>query len=256
MHTNQVGNYDAVICDLDGCLASESSGPFDLAQLTKLADHNLAAYAHKDRPIVTICTGRPLPFAEAMGRLIQNVSLPLIAESGVWLYHPEDNRYVIDPAITTEHLEAVHGASVLLREKYAAQGVTQQPGKSAAVTLFHPDPAYLRDIIDEVRDMLAERKWPFRVSMTWLYINCDLEFISKRSGIERLMNVTGYSADRLAGIGDTMSDVTMSECLGYFACPANAEPEIKTRATYVSEQEEVAGVLDILSQLSSLDGVE
>lgn len=249
LHTNNAGNYDVVVCDLDGCLAPETSAPFHVPHLSQLAEHNRLAYEQRDRAVVTICTGRPLPFAEAMARLIQNKAVPLIAENGTWMYHPDDNRYIMDPAITAEHLEAVHAASQLLREKYAAHGVTQQPGKSAAVTLYHPDPAYLRDIVDDVRELLSERGWPFRVTMTWLYINCDLQFISKRSGIDRLKEATGLRAERLAGIGDTMSDLAIAESVAFFACPANADSEIKKRAHFVSEHEEVAGVLDILSQL-------
>jgi hypothetical protein len=38
--------------------------------------------------------------------------------------------------------------------------------------------------------------------------------------------------------------------VGFFACSANAEPEIKESAAYVSPFEEIEGVLDILQQLS------
>jgi hydroxymethylpyrimidine pyrophosphatase-like HAD family hydrolase len=241
--------YDLVICDIDGCLAPESSIPMDIERLGELAEHNRRAQRYHDRPLLTLCSGRPLPFVEAMCRLLQNHSAPCIAENGVWLYHPHNNRYLIDPAITAEHLQAVHDASRLLAELYARHGVTQQPGKSAAVTLFHADPAYLRSIEADVREQLQRRGLPFRVVMSWLYINCDLTHVSKATGIRRLMEAVDIPRERLAGIGDNSGDVAIADNVAFFACPGNAELEIKRRADYAAEHEEVAGVLEILRRL-------
>jgi hydroxymethylpyrimidine pyrophosphatase-like HAD family hydrolase len=47
-----------------------------------------------------------------------------------------------------------------------------------------------------------------------------------------------------------MSDKFMADSVNFFACPANADPEIKQSATYVSPHDEIDGVLDILNQLS------
>lgn len=243
--------YDLVICDVDGCLAPESSAPMDIDRLAKVAEHNRLAAEQHDRPLVTLCTGRPQPFTEALCRLLQNRSVPCIAENGVWLYDPSTNEYGMDPDITSQHLEIVHEASQQLARKYAQYGVTQQPGKVASVTLYHRDTDYLRSILPAVEEELARRNWPFRVSMTLLYINCDLEHVSKASGIRRLIAHTGADPSRLAGIGDTMSDVTIAEAVDLFACPANAREELKPHAHYISPHNEVAGVLDILNHLAT-----
>ena len=55
--TEPADRWDAVISDLDGCLASERGGPFDLTRLGALAEHNRLAQRHGDRPVVTVCTG-------------------------------------------------------------------------------------------------------------------------------------------------------------------------------------------------------
>jgi hydroxymethylpyrimidine pyrophosphatase-like HAD family hydrolase len=89
-----------------------------------------------------------------------------------------------------------------------------------------------------------------RVSMTWLYINCDLKHVSKGTGIDRLLARTGLRADRVAGIGDTPSDQIMLEKLAWFGSPANAAPEIRERASFVAERTEAAGVVQILERLS------
>lgn len=238
--------FQAVISDLDGCLANERGGPFDLPRLAQLAEHNRLAERDRDRPVVTLCTGRPQPFAEAMCRVIGNTTTPCVAENGVWLYHPVENRYEQDPAITPEHSQHVVEAARLLADRYAERGVLQQPAKTASVTLFHADRAVLHAIFDEVRELLSERGWPFRVSMTCDYINCDLQHISKTSGLQRFFAATGYDPQRCVGLGDTTSDLPIAEACGWFGCPANAVDEIKAVADYVSPHEEVEGVIDLL----------
>ena len=251
MAFESTGKYDVVICDIDGCLSPESHAPINVAALSQVAEHNLQALQNRDRPIVTLCSGRPIGFVEAMCRFIHNTLVPCIGENGVWLWRPNDNSFEMDPAITSNHLEAVHAASKLLRSRYETKGVIEQPGKSAAVSLYHPDTAYLRSILPGVRDELLGRGWPFRVSMTWLYINCDLQHVNKATGIDRLLTQTGIDPQRTAGIGDTMGDKSLADRVAWFGCPANAESQIKESADWVSSCDEIEGVLQILSRLSS-----
>ena len=241
--------FDAVLCDIDGCLTPESSTPLDLHALGIIAEHNRRAQRDRDRPLLTLCTGRPQPFAEALTRLLANVTLPLVAENGVWLYQPGANLYEMDPAITREHRAAVREAAAWLESNFGPHGVTQQPGKSASVSLYHPEPAYLREICPAIEAQFAQAHWPMRVSMTWFYINCDLKHISKASGLKRLLATTGLSRERCAGIGDTPSDQAIRDNVAFFACPANADERIKAVADFVAGGSEAAGVVEILGRL-------
>lgn len=241
--------FDIVICDIDGCLSPEDCQPLDVDNLARIAAHNRLAIERHDRPLVTMCSGRPIGFVEAMCRLLQNSRLPCIGENGVWLFDPQANWFELDPAITSDHLDMVHEASRLLDERYRGDGVRLQPGKTAAVSLWHPETEKLRSICPLLRDEFARRGWPFRVSMTWSYINCDLDFISKATGIRRLLARTGIEASRTAGIGDTPGDRPIFENVARFACPANAADEVKSWAWYVSPCAETAGVVDILERL-------
>lgn len=221
----------------------------DAQALARVAAHNRLAVERADRPVVTLCTGRPQPFAEAVCRLISNTSLPCVAENGVWLYDPRTNGYERDPRILPEHLAAVREASRWAELELGPLGVSQQPGKHASVSLYHPDAAYLRTLEPRVAREFAERRWPFRVSMTWLYINCDLSHVSKATGLDRWFAATGLDAGRVAGIGDTPGDAAIADRVAWFACPANAHALIRPRAAYVSPHAEVHGVLDILSRV-------
>lgn len=249
MQFRSTSKFDLVICDIDGCLSPESHAPINVSGLAKLAEHNRLAIQKSDRPVVTLCSGRPIGFAECLCRLIHNTLIPCIGENGVWLWRPTDNSYECDPTITDEHLEIVYEGRKLLRSLYQSRGVIQQPGKTASVALYHPDTAYLRSIVPSIAEEFQKRGWPIRVSMTWLYINCDLEHVNKATAIDRLLTQTDIDPERTAGIGDTMGDRFIAERVSWFGCPANAEAEIMKAAAYVSPHEEVEGVLDLLGRL-------
>jgi hypothetical protein len=178
-----------------------------------------------------------------------NRTIPAIAENGVWLFHPADNGWDRDPAIKPEHMQAVHEAAAWVERELGPNGVVMQPGKVASLSLYHRDTAYLRSLEPRVREEFQRRAWPMRVSMTWLYINCDLTFISKGTALDRFVAVTGLDRSRLAGIGDTQTDAAIAEHVSWFACPANADERLKARANYVSPKPEAAGVLDILDHV-------
>jgi hypothetical protein len=247
--TLPIRQYDLVICDIDGCLVSEGQEAFDLESLAKIAHYNRLAMERGDRPMVTVCTGRPQPFAEAVCRLIGNVHVPCVCEMGVWVYDPATNRYEMDPAIGPGHMRAVRELSAWCHEQWGASGVTQQPGKNASVTLWHADTAHLRTLAPLVEAKCSEMNWPFRVSMTWFYINCDLAHISKGTGLDRLSARLRIPRARLAGIGDTTSDKCIAERVAFFACPSNAQAAIKEHAHMIAKGAEAKGVVEILESL-------
>ena len=71
--------YDLLICDIDGCLSPESSAAMDLESLKWIGDYNKQAFNKKDRPAITLCSGRPIGFVEAMCRLLQNERIPAVS---------------------------------------------------------------------------------------------------------------------------------------------------------------------------------
>jgi hydroxymethylpyrimidine pyrophosphatase-like HAD family hydrolase len=253
--------FDLVLCDVDGCLVAETTAPFDLNGLAHVAEFNERAQSASDRPVLTPCTGRPQPFAEAVCRAIANKSAPAICENGVWLYHPGSNVYQLDPGIEDVHLHAVNDLRVWLMQQFGPRGVEShgvgislQPGKHASVSVYHPSVEYVRSLMPVLQRELAARfaihgQPVFRVSMTERYINCDLTHVSKATGIERALATIGIPKARLAGIGDMPSDLAIRERVAFFACPANAHESVKAAADYVSPHEQVHGVVDILSRL-------
>jgi len=246
-----IRNYDAIICDIDGCLGPESAAPLDAPALARIARHNREAIEAGSGAVVTLCSGRPQPFVEALCRLLSNTSVPCIAEMGVWVYDPRNQGFLLDPAIRPEHLRAVREATGWIEETLIPRGVVIQPGKSASISLWHPDTSMLMGLRPALETQFARAGWPLRVSSTVAWINCDLAHVNKDTGIARVLAMTGLRRDRLAGIGDTLGDLAIRRSVAWFGCPANAAPELKREADYVSPHAEVEGVLDILDRLSA-----
>lgn len=243
--------FDIIISDIDGCIAPESAGPMDAGKLARVAAYNIAAAQHRDRPMITLCSGRPQPYAEALSRMIANVSVPIICEMGVWLYDPRENAFLFDPAISSDDMRRIQACETWVRETLCPQGVVIQPGKTASVSLWHKDTALLMRLKPQIEATIAREGWQMRVANTVAWINIELQHVSKASGITRLLNMTQTPKQRLAGIGDTMGDMAIREAVSFFACPANADDKLKAHADYVSPHEDVEGVLDILERVRS-----
>ncbi|MGH7244650.1 MAG: HAD family hydrolase [Phycisphaerales bacterium] len=243
--------FDAVICDIDGCLGPESHHPLDANSLARLADHNRRAIATHDVPIIALASGRPYPFVECLCRLMANTVVPCISENGVWLYDPAQGDFLIDPAITPVDLASVASLTQWIARELGPKGVVMQPGKSASISIYHPDTDYLMSLMPVIAQVSKDNNWPIRVSRTVRWINLDLAHVSKATGIARLIALSGLRKDCLAGVGDSLSDLAIAERVAFFACPNNADEKLKPHAHYVSPHDEIEGVLDIVQHLST-----
>lgn len=241
--------FDALICDIDGCIVPESAEPFDIGAIRGIADHNRAAIKTGQLPVLTLCSGRPQPFVEAVCRLVGNTLLPCIAENGVWLYFPATNEYHRDPTITRDHLQAVREASDWVEAELFPRGFSIQPGKTASISLYHPDPDQLSPAMPTLQEAFRKEGWPMRVSRTWYYINCDLEHISKSTGLDWLIASAGLNPDRLAGFGDTESDLAIAQRVKLFACPPRHDDSVGRVAHHISPYWQAWAVLDVLERV-------
>lgn len=243
--------FDVVFCDVDGCLIDEAGGPLPLDELGRVAEHNRLALDRHDRPVVTLCTGRPQPFAECLARVVHNPLLPVVCENGAWLHDPVDNAWLLDPAVTAGDRAAVAALEGWVAAELGPEGVSFQPGKAASVSLYHPDAARLDALQPRLREAAAAHGWPFRVSATRNYINCDLAKVSKATGIARFFALTGMDPARSAGVGDTAHDLQIAESVAWFGVPANRDPVLDAAAHAVASGPGVAGVLELLETLRS-----
>lgn len=247
------------ISDLDGCLTPADGGPWNLNALRILADHNRAA-RRSGLPVVTACTGRPIPYVEGLLQAIGG-DMPAVCEGGAALYFPDTRRFEL-----LVGAEDVRFMDELRREAGVLAGQTGGlivPGKLVCTSLTPPPGARVDAYFALVAEWLANELgpcWNARVNLTYSSSAVDLTpaGCDKGTGLRRLLELLGISPREVAGFGDGPNDLPWLSLCGFKAAPANAHAEVRRTVDYVSPFSEIDGFIDALTQndvLLSLDEV-
>ncbi len=201
-------------------------------------------------PPMTLCTGRPQPYVEALMKIL-DIRYPAICEAGAVLYSLEDNCSRFAPEITLEMIRGLHQ----LRDRIVAEilpdfpGLVYQFGKEAQMSLFSKTPEYFGALGERVAACAAAIPGlELAITPSHYYLNIDFKGVTKGAAIRRLLSELGLQRAEAAGIGDTMGDISIRDAVAFFACPANAVDGIKDVADYVSPYPDIRGVLDILER--------
>ncbi len=240
-----------IIADIDGCISPEESVAWDLGAFLRLAERSQAASAGRGTmPPMTLCTGRPQPYVEVLMKLL-DVRAPAICENGAVLYTLHNNTSRFGPGVTEEKvqgLRAVHGfIETAILPDYPQ--LVYQFGKEAQLSVFSEQPACFDEVKERIEDFVAKQGGPaVLIEPSHFYLNISLEGVDKGRALNALLDELHATRETVAGIGDTAGDLPLRDAVGFFACPANAKPEIKNVADYVSPYPTLEGVLDILER--------
>ncbi len=240
-----------IITDIDGCLSPEESAPWNLDLFARLA--HIANEANEGRgPIapITLCTGRPQPYAEVLMKIL-GVRAPAVCENGAVLYSLHDNRSVYGPGVTEAKVRGLRAVRAYIESELmpAYPELVYQFGKEANMSIYCERPAVFAEITPRIEACIAAQGLPrLLISPTHYYLNINLEGVDKGKAIEALQRQLGVRKEETAGVGDTEGDLPLRNAVGFFACPANAKPGIKHYADYVSPYPDIEGMLDILAR--------
>ena len=240
-----------IISDIDGCISPEESRAWDWPAFSRFAALSHAASEGRgDLAPMTLCTGRPQPYVEALMKVL-DIRFPAICESGAVLYSLSDNRSRFTPAITPEKIRGLHALRDHITTEImpAFPGLVYQFGKEAQMSLYCERPACFTEVAELVRAHAATLPGlEVIITPSHYYLNIDLAGVTKGAAIRLLLDELGVDPAGAAGIGDTMGDMSLRESVGFFACPANAVQAIKDVSDYVSPHRDIEGVLDILER--------
>jgi hydroxymethylpyrimidine pyrophosphatase-like HAD family hydrolase len=224
---------DLVVVDNEGCFIPAKGRPIPTAPIERLR-----SFLHVHTEIhLTFCTGRSVPYMEAMVQLAGLVEspIPVICEGGAVVYWPARDRWeVITSAVADrEILGALPPNSYRL-----------EPGKIVCVSVYPEPPQTVASILS----LLATSANAAHFSITPSVAAVDItpHGIDKGFGLRRLVEITHIPLANILCIGDATNDLPMMSIAGYAACPANANQEVKDLASYVSPRSHTDGVLDIL----------
>lgn len=241
-----------IITDVDGCLSPEASVSWDLKSLWRLIELSREASARRGKMApLTLCTGRPQPYVEALMKLL-DIRAPAICESGSVIYTLSDNRARLAPGVTAENIRALRTVRGFIEAQilpdYPGRAVIQF-GKEAHLSIFSEQPEIFAAIQSRIEQFTGANKGPeLAITTSHFYLNISPAGVDKGRTLRALLEELGIPAAQAAGIGDTESDLPLRREVGFFACPANSREVIKAVADYVSPYPELEGVLDILSR--------
>lgn len=240
-----------IVLDADGVLSQGEAQPFDLRLFQRLGDLNRRARVDPAAPAVTLNTGRPSPYVEAVLQAIDGWQ-PALFENGAGLYFPQGYRFETDPALTPARLQALRDLIARLDRALVQTGrAFWQPGKTVCYSLFAHPPRTIAEFVDEAQAIAAVAPGEFVVTPAGLALNVHPAGINKGSGLQWLARVTGVPPAEMGGVGDTAGDADFLRLVGHPAAPANARDEIKALVRYVSPFPDTAGLHDILDHWSA-----
>ena len=209
-------------CDIDGCLAAADHAAYDLEALGKMAAYNARAGADEAIPKLTLVTGRPQPYADAVSQMLA-VDLPYSFENGAGLATRRPNRAWLSSEVGSLLDELQAFAKAVEDEPK----LTLQLGKVASLSVFPEASDYpMADLLHDVRTLLEDGGYPLHLDPSTGCINVLIPGIDKTSGFDWLLSEIDADPAAVAGIGDSVGDLGWLGRCGLSVAPVNAVPEV------------------------------
>lgn len=233
------------ISDIDGCL-SEPFQPYALGSLQTLAAYAAEAGAagQTARPAVTLCSGRPAPYVEAMAQAL-GLQVPVLFEAGAGMYDPVAARYAWHPDLSAElvaQIEAV--ARWIVQHVIPGTAMTFDHTKRTQAGLIGPDAGEVLAAMDALEAFVTANYPALRVVHTPVSVDVLPRILTKQQGVAWLAAHLGLRLDEIAFIGDTHGDLDALMVVGHSFAPANAIAEVRQAVQRVTAGRVIDGVLE------------
>lgn len=227
-NTTNTRNIVAIASDFDGTIGSDEGAP-----TSTLAA--LARFKATGRKLILV-TGRPLG---ELKRVLPEVGLFDIAviENGGVLYFPQsDTIRALAP-----------GPSQAFAARLRERGV-KELAVGTTIVATHAD--HHQTIAETIRDMSLDLE---------IILNTDALMVlptgvHKAYGLAAALAELAISPSNVAAIGDAENDVVFLKYCGYAVAVANALPEVKAIAHFVTQGARGAGVEELVEQLVRPEG--
>lgn len=240
------------VLDLDGCVTIPFQPPHWQA-VTAIRDLQQRSESEEHVPALSLCTGRPLPYAEAVAQWL-GIRHTIIFESGGGFYHPVENRLSWSPDYTDE----LATQSVLIREWFKREVEPDYPGvvfeftKRTDVGVVHNNSNDISRIYEQAQRKIGRDFPDFEVHKTAISVNIIAAACNKATGLTHFCELEQTTPSQLGYIGDSSGDLKALRLAGKPFAPANAIDEVKSVAQ-VMQGEATLGVLQAYEELVALN---
>ena len=236
------------ITDLDGCISHPFVSP-DWEAISKIKELNQRSRNEDEIPALTICSGRPFPYVEAVAQWL-DVNIPMVFESGGGMYDFKTNEITWNPHFDEEAKAAVaeikDWINGTLIKNY--KGTYPEFAKYTDVGLVNPDPSKVALMHEEILNYVPGRYPMFEVHATDISVNIILKKANKGVGIKLLCELLDIDLEEVAYIGDSSGDMPGLKIVGKSFAPINAKSFVKDTVDQVTK-EATEGVLEAYEQL-------
>lgn len=240
--------YKLFIVDLDGCITHPFQSP-DWEAISEIKRLNNLSKEDEQIPALTICSGRPFPYVEAVAQWL-DVDLPVLFESGAGMYDVNDINIRWHTSFTTERLQEVEEIKKWLKSEIIDKnpGTIPEFTKYTDAGLINREPMVIDKMHRKVLAYIPDNYPAFEVHHTDVSINIITKEANKGKGISWLSDMLGYGLDEVAYIGDSSGDVPALNIVGAAFAPINAK-EIAKNAAEIIPKEATEAVLEVYKRL-------
>lgn len=217
------------VTDLDGCMSMPFTTP-DWEAASKIRELNKKSRSDKTIPALTICTGRPFPYAEAVAQWL-DVRLPFVFESA-GLYHWEGNRFVTALDRKNGQLQPIREMKDWLQKDLLPRytGAEAEFSKMMDAGVVCPDEEMITRIHEEVLRKTESDYPDLEVHATEISVNVLIGGNNKLQGLKLLSETLDVELSEMAYIGDSSGDVPALSNVAMPFAPMNARQIAKDHA--------------------------
>lgn len=215
------------ITDLDGCISMPFIPPkWDI--ITEIKKLNELSKTDGNIPPMTICTGRPMPYAEAVYQWL-GMYKPFLFESGGGVYDMNNNKLHWHPTFDEQREKELSELKQHLRTSFIEKYPNTIPefAKHTDSGIINQAPDVIHEMYPVIKEYV-DLKYPnFEVHYTDVSINVISKSTNKGEGIKFLCQLLELDLEEVAFIGDTGGDRPGLEIVRMPFAPKNAMESAK-----------------------------
>lgn len=221
------------VLDIDGCISYPFKSPV-WDNLAKIRHLNELSRQDKTIPSLSICSGRPHPYVEAVSQWL-DIDHPVVFESGGGFYRVKSNSLQWHPVITEE----VFKNNELLKYWVESEVIPHYPGmirefsKKTDVGLVSSSEEDILSAFERISRYVTDNFPDYEVHHTEVSVNIIVRNCNKGEGLKYLSDITGISLSEMAYIGDSSGDISALKTVSRAFAPSNASNGVKEIAQVV-----------------------
>lgn len=215
------------ILDIDGCISYPFKSP-DWENMGKIRELNALSRHDHAIPPISICSGRPQPYVEAVSQWL-DVDYPVVFESGGGIYRVKSNELWWHPVITDQILKC----NEQIKDWIEAHVIPKYPGmirefsKKTDVGIISSSESDIISAFDMITEFIENNYPQYEVHHTEVSVNVIVKDCNKGEGIKYLSELTGIPVTRMAYIGDSSGDITALNTVSRPFAPSNASVGVR-----------------------------